>query len=247
MGVPRPLDATPVDDSDDEHLWGHGRGPLSHISEGSNESEPTTAFFSCASGATRNSQKGSKATSSHKGLKVESDHKFFTPAGLLQMPVVSTSKDRRSRSGELPDTQSSSMKDALLRKNPEFLKSIVKDFVEAGVRGRRLDALRHDGRTRPTHFRLDRQLNAFEIMEEGRSIVHRISLDEISALTLGDEVQMREEENIDLPGTLDQTCAVVDFYDGRCLVFRFSEVGEAVSFKLCMQLFTDEVRRSTKK
>lgn len=243
MGVPRPLNVVD-EDSEDEPLWGHGRGPLSHISEGSNESEPTTAFFSCTSGATRNSQKGSKANSSHKGLKVDSEHKFFTSAGPLQMPVF---KDRRSRSNDFLDAQGSSMKDALLRKNPEFLKSIVKDFVEAGVRGRKLDALRRDGRTRQTQFRLDRNLDAFEILEEGRSSAHHISLDEISALTLGDEVQMREEKNIELPSNLDQTCTVVDFYDGRCLVFRFPEVGDAVSFKLCMQLFTDEVRRSTKK
>eukprot|EP00746_Dinoflagellata_sp_MGD_P093919 gnl/MRDRNA2_/MRDRNA2_37179_c0_seq1.p1 gnl/MRDRNA2_/MRDRNA2_37179_c0~~gnl/MRDRNA2_/MRDRNA2_37179_c0_seq1.p1 ORF type:complete len:239 (-),score=51.16 gnl/MRDRNA2_/MRDRNA2_37179_c0_seq1:87-803(-) len=238
MGVPRPINMA-GDDSEDEHLWGRGHGPLSHISEGSNESGTTTAFFSCTSGATRNSQKGSRANSSHKGLKVDSDHKFFTSAGHLQMPVVG--KDRRSRSTE------SSMKDALLKKNPEFLKSIVKDFVEAGVRGRKLDALRRDGRTRQTQFRLDRNLDAFEILEEGRSSSHRISLDEISDLTLGDDMQMREEKNTELPSTLDQTCAVLDFYDGRCLVFRFPEVGDAVSFKLCMQLFTDEVRRSTTK
>lgn len=233
------------DDSDDEHLWGHGRGPLSHISEGSNESTPTTAFFSCTSGATRNSQKGSQANSQKGPLKVDSEHKFFTSAGPLQMPAIG--KDRRSRNGDLSDSQGSSMKDALLKKNPEFLKSIVKDFVEAGVRGRRLDALRRDGRTQPTQFRLNRQLDAFELLEEGRSLVHRVSLDEISALTLGDEVQMREEKSIELPSTLDQTCAVIDFYDGRCLVFRFPEVGDAVSFKLCMQLFADEVRRSTGK
>lgn len=244
MGVPKKLHSIASDDSDEEQLWGHGRGPLSHISEGSNESTPTTTFFSCASAATRNSQKGSQANS-QKGFKVESNKKFFTSAGPLQMPVIG--KDRRSRSGDPSDAQGSSMKDALLKKNPEFLKSLVKDFVEAGVRGRKLDALRRDGRVQPTVFRLDRQLDAFELLEESRSTVHRVPLVEISALTLGDDVQMREEKSAELPPTLDQMCAVVDFYDGRCLVFRFPEVGEAVSFKLCMQLFTDEVRRSTQK
>lgn len=244
MGVARQLQYG--DEFDDEHLWGAGgRGPLSDISEGSNESAPTTVFFSCASGATRNSHKGSQAKRSEKGLTVDRDHKFFTSAGPLPLPSVG--KDRRNRSRDLSDAPASSMKDALLKKNPEFVKSIVKDFVEAGVRGRRLDALRRDGQTQTTLFRLNRQLDAFELLEEGRTRAHRVLLREISALTLGDDVQMREEKSIDLPSNLDQNCVVVDFYDERCLVFRFPEARDSVSFKLCMQIFVDEICRSTKK
>jgi len=221
-------------DSEDDQLWGKPKGPLSRISEGSNESTPST-YFSCASAQTSHAKDGSEA---------RIDHEFLTAVGKLRLGASSSStEDIPHRHGE-PQRLASGVSSArelsqqtssadLPAKDPESLRQTVKEFVEAGVRGRRLQVLRRDGQTQKVTFRLSRRVDAFEVLPEGGVSGRSVGLGEVSAVRSGNE----------LPG-LDCSCAVVELHDSRCLALRFPEASEAQSFTLCMRLFADEVRRT---
>lgn len=238
-----------LSDSDEDQLWGRGRGPLSKISEGSNESTPTT-YFSAASGSR-------PSGGSHPNRKAASPlvREFMTAQGPMRLPLHSDARpDSKANSGEDREAQHAAgrvagsqhdpevIQDTLIRKNPEFLKKLVKEFVETSVRGRKLEVLRRDGRAQSVMFRLERQLDAFEVAPEGAKSIHRVSLSEVAAVHMGDEPEVQECFAKDIPG-VDRSCAVLALFDGRCLTFRFMEVGDADGFKLCIQLFADEVRR----
>eukprot|EP00746_Dinoflagellata_sp_MGD_P018020 gnl/MRDRNA2_/MRDRNA2_141700_c0_seq1.p1 gnl/MRDRNA2_/MRDRNA2_141700_c0~~gnl/MRDRNA2_/MRDRNA2_141700_c0_seq1.p1 ORF type:complete len:273 (+),score=54.90 gnl/MRDRNA2_/MRDRNA2_141700_c0_seq1:52-819(+) len=236
-----------LSDSDEDQLWGRGRGPLSKISEGSNESTPTT-YFSAASGSSR--------PNPNRKSSGPSVREFMTAQGPMRLPLH---LDARSASNtSLDDAQFAQnangrdassqhdpqvIQDTLIRKNPEFLKKLVKEFVETGVRGRKLEVLRRDGRAQSAMFRLERQLDAFEVAPEGASKIHRVRLSEVAAVHIGDDPEVQESFAKDLPG-VDRSCALLALFDGRCLTFRFMEVGDAERFKLCMKLFADEVQRT---
>lgn len=237
-----------LSDSDEDQLWGRGRGPLSRISEGSNESK-TSTYFSAASGTSRPSHPNRKASG-------PSVREFMTAQGPMRLPLNSgTESGSRPSSSDSQEAQRTNggiagshqdpqvIQDTLIRKNPEFLKKLVKEFVETGVRGRKLEVLRRDGQAQSVMFRLERQLDAFEVAPEGGRSIHRVSMREVAAVHIGDEPEVQEKFAKDLPG-VDRNYAVLTLVDGRCLTFRFSEVGDADGFKLCMQLFADEVRRA---
>merc|ERR1719171_2412356 len=125
--------------------------------------------------------------------------------------------------------------------NAEVLRKTVKAFVESGVRGRRIEALRRDGKTQPVMFRLSRQVDAFEIAPEGGRASHTVHLTEVASVYRGNDARAQSDLASSLPG-LDAHCAVVDLRDGRCLTFRFP-VAEAETFAQCMQIFVNEVQR----
>jgi len=109
------------------------------------------------------------------------------------------------------------------------------------VRGRRIEALRRDGKIQPVLFRLSRQVDAFEIAPEGGRSSHTVHLTEVACVYRGNDARAQSDLASEVPG-LDGHCAVVDLHDGRCLTFRFPEA-EAETFTLCMQIFVNEVQR----
>eukprot|EP00440_Ansanella_granifera_P073276 gb/GFBE01079514.1/.p1 GENE.gb/GFBE01079514.1/~~gb/GFBE01079514.1/.p1 ORF type:complete len:240 (+),score=32.27 gb/GFBE01079514.1/:1-720(+) len=218
---------------------------LSRISEGSNEAgSVTSSYFSAASGC---------ASSALGRLGKPVDAEFLARAGSLRLPAKATVRQSGMRepssSPGTPQSNTSGNAAALLQ-DPAALREIVKAFVEAGVRGRRAEALRSDGRPQQVVFRLSRQVDSFEIGPEGAR-GHSVSLTEVSAVYTGDHPKAQKELAQTMPG-LDATCAVVDLRDGRCLTLRFPVDGEAKGhaaeaqvFAHCMQIFVNEVRRET--
>jgi len=122
---------------------------------------------------------------------------------------------------------------------------VVKAFVESGVRGRHLEALRRNGLPQQVLFRLSRQVDAFEIIaSEGSRASHVVSFKEVASVCTGDDGCIQKDLAACLPG-LDGSCAVVDLRDGRCLTLRFPRGGEseATDFVQCARLFASEVQR----
>ncbi|CAE7234225.1 unnamed protein product, partial [Symbiodinium pilosum] len=134
------------------------------------------------------------------------------PGELLKAALRSPVKADKCAVRSTPSVTSSSLEDQAA------LREIVKAFVEIGVRGRLVEALRGDGRPQPVVFRLSREVDAFEIgPEAGRG--HRVALTEVSAVYTGCSPRAKELAAT-MPG-LDASCAVVDLTDGRCLSLRF--------------------------
>lgn len=232
---------------------------LSAITEGSNEAGSVTssAYFSAVSGATPAS--GPHCTLRHGGL---GGREFLTVAGALRLPATPSAATERpaaaSAAAKPRDCAGTSLSStappagtaagsfaAQVAEDPELLRRTVKAFVEAGVRGRRVEVLRRDGRIQPVVFRLSRQVDAFEVAAEAGTSSHVIGLVDVLAVYTGDDARAQGELAASLPG-LDQHCAVVDLRDGRCLAFRFPDAArrqEAATFAHCMQIFADEVRR----
>lgn len=110
------------------------------------------------------------------------------------------------------------------------------------MRGRRLVAMRRDGRPLPAIFRLSREVDTFELAAEGGSGFQKVELAEIASVCSGgDEAALRDLSEV-IPG-LDSACAVVDLRDGRCITLRFPAAAEASTFVRCMLIFAQEVRR----
>ncbi|CAE7304917.1 SMT3 [Symbiodinium natans] len=164
---------------------------LSRISEGSNEAgSVVSSYFSAISGAVGAGSAGRVG-----------------PADLLKAALRTPAKADKCAVRSSPSVTGSS--------GPEdqaALREVVKAFVEIGVRGRLVEALRGDGRAQPVVFRLSREVDAFEIgPEPGRG--HRVALNEVSAVYTGSSE--RAKELTTMPG-LDASCAVVHLADGRC-------------------------------
>eukprot|EP00408_Alexandrium_pacificum_P030373 CAMPEP_0171291142 /NCGR_PEP_ID=MMETSP0790-20130122/71502_1 /TAXON_ID=2925 /ORGANISM="Alexandrium catenella, Strain OF101" /LENGTH=191 /DNA_ID=CAMNT_0011760861 /DNA_START=48 /DNA_END=620 /DNA_ORIENTATION=+ len=68
----------------------------------------------------------------------------------------------------------------------EALRRTVKAFVELGVRGRRVEALRRDRQAQPVLFRLSRHVDAFEIVPEGGRASQRVHLGEVAGVYMGE-------------------------------------------------------------
>mmetsp|Transcript_27888 Transcript_27888/g.58478 ORF Transcript_27888/g.58478 Transcript_27888/m.58478 type:complete len:221 (+) Transcript_27888:64-726(+) len=200
---------------------------LSRISEGSNEAgSVVSSYFSAISGAVGGGSAGR-----------------IGPGDLLKAALRTPAKDKCAV------RSSASVPGSNLEDQAAF-REIVKAFVEIGVRGRLVEALRGDGRAQPVVFRLSREVDAFEIgPEPGRG--HRVALTEVSAVYTGSSERAKELATT-MPG-LDASCAVVDLADGRCLSLRFpvdrggseAQVAEAQVFAHCMQIFVNEVRRES--
>mmetsp|Transcript_32445 Transcript_32445/g.58210 ORF Transcript_32445/g.58210 Transcript_32445/m.58210 type:complete len:353 (+) Transcript_32445:69-1127(+) len=145
---------------------------LSRISEGSNEAgSVASSYFSAASGCP-------SSAIGRLGRPVDMD--FLARAAALRTPIklgVKPPPAREPTPPASPQSVSSSNAAALLQ-DPEALKRIVKAFVESGVRGRRAEALRGDGRPQQVVFRLSRQVDAFEVAPEGGRGAHSVALAE---------------------------------------------------------------------
>eukprot|EP00439_Symbiodinium_sp_Y106_P067322 s1078_g11.t1 len=124
---------------------------LSRISEGSNEAgSVVSSYFSAISGAVGGGS-----------------------AGRIGPGDLTPAKDKCAV------RSSASVPGSNLEDQAAF-REIVKAFVEIGVRGRLVEALRGDGRAQPVVFRLSREVDAFEIgPEPGRG--HRVALTEASS------------------------------------------------------------------
>mmetsp|Transcript_15433 Transcript_15433/g.43017 ORF Transcript_15433/g.43017 Transcript_15433/m.43017 type:complete len:291 (+) Transcript_15433:74-946(+) len=126
--------------------------------------------------------------------------------------------------------------------SPEQLKRMVKAFVEAGVRGQRIEALRRDGQPTSVVFRLSRQVDAFEIAAEAGRAAQRVDLNEVLSICTGGSDCSAELRDA-MPIGLDARCTIVDLRDGRCLTLRFGSSQDASVFVQCMKLFVQEVVR----
>mmetsp|Transcript_126912 Transcript_126912/g.206401 ORF Transcript_126912/g.206401 Transcript_126912/m.206401 type:complete len:251 (+) Transcript_126912:67-819(+) len=232
------------DIDDDDSLFSRSlvRDNLSKVSEGSNEdgSINSSTYFSAASGSHRspNTQGGPAAVG---------DRAFLTVAGAVRLPRSERSPS--SDASQSKDSGGSRPASSTPREDSaEILRKTVKAFVESGVRGRRIEALRRDGRAQPVVFRLSRQVDAFEITPEGGLTAHTVNLTEVACVYTGDDARAQSDLATHLPG-LNRHCAVVDLHDGRCLTFRFPSEGghgvatvEAETFAQCMQIFVNEVQ-----
>eukprot|EP00927_Polykrikos_kofoidii_P039551 TRINITY_DN33913_c0_g1_i1.p1 TRINITY_DN33913_c0_g1~~TRINITY_DN33913_c0_g1_i1.p1 ORF type:complete len:278 (+),score=42.72 TRINITY_DN33913_c0_g1_i1:86-919(+) len=237
-------------DCDDDPLFAKStlrqRDALSRISEGSSEAgSVTSTYFSVGSGAKNSLGSGS-------GNQPSGGREFLTAAGAIRLSVPQADRGSGAyTSAKLAVTTASSgsassaVKAQVAEPQSEDLRKTVRAFVEAGVRGRRLEVLRRDGQIQTVIFSLSRQVDSFEIsLESGRSS-HVVRLENISSVYTGDDVRASGELHDALPG-LDESCAVIDLNDGRSLAFRFLEADarrEAVVFGRCMQLFASEVSR----
>mmetsp|Transcript_10215 Transcript_10215/g.16616 ORF Transcript_10215/g.16616 Transcript_10215/m.16616 type:complete len:242 (+) Transcript_10215:89-814(+) len=225
-------------DDDEDSLFTHSlvRDNLSHISEGSNEAG------SLASSAYHSAVSGSRRTPS-----TMNDRQFMTAAGVMRFAprppsgVLATGDTRALEisAPTMPLTGAFGNSKDVLTTDADALRRTVKAFVESGVRGRRLEALRRDGQVQPVTFRLSRQVDSFEIAPESGKASHTVRLTEVASIYSGDDA--RVDFDLGIPG-LDGQCAVVDLRDGRCLTFRFPG-GEAKTFVSCMQIFVNEVQR----
>jgi hypothetical protein len=126
------------------------------------------------------------------------------------------------------------------------LRVVVKVFVESAVRGCIVEALCDNGQARSVIFRLSRRVDAFELTpcEGGASC--KVRLEDVVRTWLGNEAWVQHELGSRLQG-LDETCAVVECSDGRCLTLHFhggNQCGgaeEAMNFVRCMQAFVSEL------
>lgn len=243
----------PGDDDDDDSLFTRSlvRDNLSRISEGSNEAGSLASsggYYSAVSGSHRSPNLQVKGPA---GV----DRAFLTAAGVMRLAPRPSSGDAARHptggAGTPPvaaslelcpgaaNSRGSGSSDQ--EENDDLLRRTVKAFVESGVRGRRIEALRRDGKTQPVMFRLSRQVDAFEITPEGGRASHTVHLTEVASVYRGNDARAQSDLASSLPG-LDAHCAVVDLRDGRCLTFRFP-VAEAETFAQCMQIFVNEVQR----
>lgn len=225
-------------EEEEDSIFGRSliRDELSRISEGSCEgaSLASSAYFSAASGS------------------IDRGRPLATAAGALELTRhkrKQTPTDIRS-GGRQDNCDRSSCAEggaASRAREDDELRQAVRAFVETGVRGRLLEAVRRDGRPQPVVFRLSRHVDAFEIAAEGgRSGAQRVDLLEVSNICTGADLRLHEELAQALPPGLDASCAVVDLRDGRCLTLRFAgDDGEAQAFSFvrCMLIFVQEVRR----
>jgi len=221
---------------EDEDIFGRSmiRDELSRISEGSREgaSLASSAYFSVASGAASGSLDRGRILGAG-GIEAARQQ-------LQQMSVA-------GRSGAVPSAGSrhrGSGSDG--PKADEDLKKTVRAFVETGVRGRQLEALRRDGSAQPVVFRLSRSVDAFEITAEGGRGAQRVELLEVSSIWSDTDLRQHGDLAQSLPPGLDARCTIVDLRDGRCLTLRFpgdNGEAEALVFVRCMRLFVQEVCR----
>jgi len=222
---------------------------LSRISEGSREgvSVASSTYYSAASG-----------TPSSALLNTRDRH-FFTAAGSIRTPQPQIGGRGASQGVPLAETPASAQRSAEQARSTskaasagtwedaDFLRRIVKAFVELGVRGRRVQALRRDGQEQAVVFRLSRQVDSFEIEPEGGKASQTVDLAEVAAVYAGDDARLSAELSRALPG-LDGRCAVMDLRGGKVLALRFppelgGEATKATAFVRCMQLFVQEVQR----
>lgn len=231
--------------ADDDPIFGRsvvGRDALSKISEGSNEAGSVTSshYFSVTSSAL-----ASRATPVG-GAGASRD--FLTTVGALRLSPQPEEQPETQRpaSGTSSSSVTSVPGGSSSNQDAETLRKTVKAFVEAGVRGRRLEVLRRDGQPQVVTFKLSRKVDSFEIETQAGRPSHTIGLNEVAAVFVGADKQLQVDLAASLPG-LDENCAVVDLVDGRCLAFRFPHNGhgsrEADIFASCMQIFANEVSR----
>lgn len=254
---------------DDELLFGSRteNDTLSRISEGSNEASNITSstYFSATSSSTP-AGLAARGAVTRDFLTTAGALRLLSPGAAPASPLLPRSPKQRASprvvaasgasagAGGAPahaaEGTSGSRSQASgsgggPSQDPDVIKKTVKAFVEAGVRGRRLEVLRRDGQLQQVTFRLSRQVDSFEIAPEGGRTSHTVSLNEVAAVYTGDDVRAQGELAASLPG-LDGNTAVVDLCDGRCLAFRFLEASprrEAETFAHCMQIFAQEVSR----
>lgn len=190
---------------------------------------------STASAASSGSVGGSAAERGFAGAAAAAPAAAAPAMGPATSSRSTGSDSGRSTGGASPSADASGA-------SPEQLKRIVKTFVEVGVRGQRIEALRPNGQPAAVTYRLSRQVDAFEIAGEGGRGVQRVELTEVVMLCVGGP-HCPPELGAAVPGAADARCAFVDLRDGRCLTLRFPSEQEAATFVQCMRLFVQELTR----
>jgi len=125
------------------------------------------------------------------------------------------------------------------------MREVVKEFVESAVRGCLVDALCGNGRAQQVIFRLNRRVDAFELVPCNGGASCTIALTDVEAAHVGGDAWAQHEVRRLVTG-LDASCSVLEFTDGRCLALRFYGRGsesQARIFTLCMHTFASELHR----
>lgn len=236
---------------------------LSCITEGSNEAgSVASTYFSAASASLVNSYAdGSSREQINKAGRLPQRHDGGA-AALGDCAGMACGRSSGSRGGRVRAAGyvcGSTPSSTVFQRpddDPAALRSIIRAFVEAGVRGRRLEVLRRDGESQRATFRLSRQVDAFEISGEGAKSGHTVRLAEVVAVFLGTDPRAGAQGLDDLMPGLGADCVVVDLRDGRCLALRLPVDVEAPpkdaaaatalgaeAFVHCLQLFARELQR----
>lgn len=115
---------------------------------------------------------------------------------------------------------------------------VVKEFVRAFVKGRKISVLTANGGVAECFATLDRKLTTFSIQRTGtkNSKKREIPLEQVAEISVGNEA----EEELGLP--LDDLCTTLLLEDGQGIAFRFEDVESRDTFALCFSMFVDARR-----
>jgi len=108
---------------------------------------------------------------------------------------------------------------------------MVKDFVTAMVRGRKLDVVLKSGQRKKCACSLSRELDALRIRVGADE--RRIELAEVEALHAGADLAAVETP-------LDELCATLVLGSAEAITFRLADLSERDTFVMCLLMFVQQ-------
>uniref|UniRef100_A0A7S0F9I6 Uncharacterized protein n=1 Tax=Pyrodinium bahamense TaxID=73915 RepID=A0A7S0F9I6_9DINO len=115
-------------------------------------------------------------------------------------------------------------------------KSIVKDFVQDMVRGRRMRVMLPDGQRAIWGVGLARALDALKLKDGAQ--LKRVELADITEIITG-----ADAEGIETP--LNELCATLLLASGETITFEFPDMEKRDTFVMCLAMFSDRLRQGT--
>jgi len=177
-------------------------------------------------------QKPGAPTSSGRQAGADED-KFISKVG--ELPRFDKSKRQDDNCSEISTGTAvsgiSDIADAAAEKEQrQQAKVVVKDFVKAMVKGRKMNVIAPDGSLKTCTASMSRSLDQLRIKVKSNS--RSIPLKDIEEIHAGADV---EELQIQTP--LDELCATLMLPDEESITFRMSDINDRDTFVMCLLMF----------
>jgi len=177
---------------------------------------------------------GSTAAPQSSGRQAGADEdKFISKVG--ELPRFDKSKRQDDNCSEISTGTAvsgiSDIADAAAEKEQrQQAKVVVKDFVKAMVKGRKMNVIAPDGSLKSCTASMSRSLDQLRIKVKSSS--RSIMLKDIEEIHAGADV-----DDVQIQTPLDEMCATLMLPDEESITFRMNDINDRDTFVMCLLMF----------
>mmetsp|Transcript_62210 Transcript_62210/g.178972 ORF Transcript_62210/g.178972 Transcript_62210/m.178972 type:complete len:246 (+) Transcript_62210:81-818(+) len=217
---------------------GHQRSSASHSAAPAPALPPAAAGPSSTAGASpQTGARGAPSPGSSAGGRGSDEDRFVSKVG--DLPSFDKPKQRGggadfddAASERSQGTHISGVSDMVdnmhSKEQKQHAKAVVKDFVKAMVKGRKLNVMAPSGSLRSCTVSISRNLDALRIKADSKT--QNIPLKTVEEIHAGTDV-----EGIETP--LDELCATLMLTTENCITFRLNDINDRDTFVMCLLMF----------